>query len=201
MTYSPIVPQSGPSPAATQAQIQTNFAEFALKLLVNHSAMNSKNQGDHEGIVLEKQTVDPGVVEDLVALYCKDVISQASTEPQLFAQIKKFLPTSIDGTPAPNTPMQLTYNTVDTVGPNQFQSFLPGGYLLHFGSTTATGTITLSPAGSAILMAIATPNNMTTSGTPTPFTISTAIVNNSQFNIFSNATGVFSITWLAISKA
>ena len=77
MTYSPITPQSQPSPAATQAQIQTNFAQFALKFLVNHTALNKKNQGDHEAVILEKLASDPGVTQDLVALYCKDATSQS----------------------------------------------------------------------------------------------------------------------------
>jgi hypothetical protein len=201
MTYSPITPQSQPSPAATQAQIQTNFAQYALKFLVNHSALNTKNQGDHESVVLEKQASDPGVLQDKVNLYCKDAVANSGTEPQLFAQIMKFLPTSTDGTDAPNIGMQLTQSTVDTVGPNQFQSFLPGGYLLHFGTVTATGAVTLVPGGTQILTALAIPNNMTTSGTPTPFSISTAITASNTFNINSNATGVFSITWLAISRA
>ncbi len=201
MTYSPITPQSQPSPAATQAQIQTNFAQYALKFLVNHSALNTKNQGDHEKVILEKQASDPGVTQDQVNLYCKDAVANSGTEPQLFAQIRKFLPTPLDATDAPNIGMQLTQSTVNVVGPNQFQSFLPGGYLLHFGTTTATGTITLVPGGIRILMAIAIPNTMNISGTPTPFFISTAITASNAFKIFSDATGVFSITWLAISKA
>ena len=113
----------------------------------------------------------------------------------------KFLPTSSDGTDAPNIGMQLTQSSVNTVGPNQFQSFLLGGYLLHFGTVTATGAVVLVPAGSAILTALAIPNTMDVSGTPTPFFVSVSITNNSTFVIHSNATGVFSITWLAISKA
>lgn len=199
MTYVPDTPQAEPSPSTTQAQIQTNFAQFAAKFLINHSAMNSSSQGDHQAVILENQSEDPGVTQDQVTLFCKNATSQSGTEPQLFAQIKKFLPTSNDGTDAPNDPMQLTYNAVNTIGPNQFQSFLIGGFLLHFGTVTATGTVTLSPAPSRIIIAIAQPNNIQ-SGIPN--TVSTQVLNNSQFNILSStATGVFSFTWLTISRA
>jgi len=199
MTYSPIIPQSQPSPAATQVQIQTNFAQFASIFALNHSALNTKNQGDHEKVILEKQASDPGVVNDLVALYCKDASSKAGTQPQLFSQILKFLPTPNDPTDALNIGMQLTYNTVNTAGPNQFQSFLPGGYILYFGTVTATGTVTLSPAPTAIWCAIAFPNNIQSN---TPNTVSTNVLNNSQFDILSStAIGVFSFTWIVIASA
>lgn len=202
MTYVPNSPQALPSPAATQAQIQTNFAQFALKFLVNHSAMNSSSQGDHEAVVMQNQTADPGVTQDLVALFAKNALSQAGTQPQLFAQIKQFLPIPEDPVAAPNLGMQVTYNTVNTVGPNQFQSFLIGGYILYFGTVTAVGTVTLVPAPTEIIIAIAQPNNMTTVGTPIPNTVSTNVLNNSQFQILSStASGAYSFTWLAIARA
>jgi len=202
MTYSPITPQSQPSPSATQAQIQTNFAQYALKFLVNHSALNTKNQGDHEKVILENQIGDPGVINDQVTLFCKDAGSNfGGTQPQLFAQIRKFLPTPGDGHDAPNVGMQLTESIVNTVGPNQFQSFLPGNYMLYFGTVTATGTVTLVPAPTVIHVALAIPNNLTSPGTPIPFSASTNITSNSTFNIISNSTGVFTITWIAIATA
>lgn len=202
MTYVPDTPQSQQSPKDTQAQIQTNFAQWAAKFLVNHSAMNKSSQGDHESVILQNQSGDPGVTQDQVTLYCKNATSQAGTEPQLFAQIKKFLPTPNDPRDAPNDGMQLTYNSVNTVGPNQFQSFLIGGYLVHFGTVSAVGTVTLSPAPSQIIIAIAQPNNLTTVGTPIANTVSTQVLNNSQFNILSStASGVFSFTWITISRA
>ncbi len=202
MTYVPDFPPSTESPKDTQVQFQTNFASYATVFNVNHSALNSTNQGDHEAVLLEKQTSDPAVVDDLVALYCKNAVSNVSTQPQLFARILKFLPNQSNPSTRPNDPMQLTYNTVNVAGPNQFQSFLPGGYLLHFGTVTATGTVTLSPIPTKILIAIAIPNNMTTVGTPIPNDVSTNILSNSQFQILSTlATGVFSFCWITISQA
>ena len=202
MTYDPNTPQAQPSPAATQAQIQTNFAQWAAQFVKNHSAMNNSNQGDHEAVIMEIRGLDPGVTQDLVALFCKPAFSTAGVQAQLFSQIKKFLPTPMDGTEAPNTGIQQTYNTVNLVGPNQFQTFLPNGYILYFGTVTSVGTVTLVPAPTIILCAIAMPNNLTTAGTPVPNTVSTNPLNNFQFDILSStATGVYSFTWLVIAKA
>lgn len=202
MTYVPNTPQAQPSPKDTRAQIQTNFAQWAAQFVKNHSAMNSSSQGDHQAVVMEIQVADPGVTQDLVALFCKPAFSTAGVQAQLFSQIKKFLPTPMDGTEAPNTGIQLTYNTVNTAGPTQYQSFLPNGYILYFGTTNAVGTITLSPAPTIILCAIAMPNNLTTVGTPVPNTVSTNPLNNFQFDILSStATGTYSFTWLVIAKA
>jgi hypothetical protein len=192
MTYSPITPQSQPSPADTQSQIQTNFSTFASIFAANHTALNKKNQGDHEAVILEKQSADPGVFLDLVSLYAKDAISQSGTQPQLFARIKQFIPL------VTNSPMQLTQSTVNTVGPNQFQSFLPGNFMLYFGITTSNGTITLSPAPTSINTAIAIPNQLTNN---IASKVSTNITSNATFDIISNATGVFSFTWIAIAIA
>lgn len=199
MTYSPITPQSQPSPAATQVQIQTNFAQFASIFALNHSALNSKNQGDHENVILEKLSADPGVIDDLVAVYSKDAVAKSGTQPQLFAQILKFLPTPNDPTDANNLGMQLTQSTVNVVGPNQFQSFLPGNFMLYVGTVTANGTVTLSPAPSIIHAVLAIPNDITLS---IPSLVSVVVnSNNFQFDIFSNASGVFSFTWIAIATA
>ncbi len=200
MTYVPDTPQNQPSPRDTQAQIQTNFAQWAVQFLKNHSAMNSSSQGDHQAVVLEKQSVDPGVTQDQVTLFCKDATSQLSTEPQLFAQIKKFLPTINDRTDAINEPMQLTYNSVNMTGPNQFQSFLIGGFLLFVGSTNNIATIiTLTPSPSLIYMAIATSSNLN-GGLPND--VSTFVTQPNQFKISSNfGFGGDVFYWIAIGKA
>jgi len=200
MTYSPITPQSQPSPAATQSQIQTNFATFATIFALNHTALNKKNQGDHENVIFEKLAADPGVIGDFVSLYAKNAVAKSGTQPQLFAQIKKFLPTSNDPTNADNLGMQLTQSVVNTVGPNQFQSFLPGNFMLYFGTVTANGTVTLSPAPTTIHAVLAIPNNITL-GIPSLVSVVVNQTTNADFDIFSNASGVFSFTWIAIATA
>jgi hypothetical protein len=199
MTYSRDIPQAQPSPAATQPQIQTNFAQYASVFQNNHTALNNNNQGDHEGIVMQNQSSDPGVTQDLVALYAKNAASQAGTQPQLFAQIKKFLPTILDTTNAGNLGMQLTYNQVNTSGP-QFQSFLPGGFLMFCGFTNNIAVpITLSPSTSSLFLAIAIPTNLN-GGQPN--NVSTTITQPNVFRIDSNsAVGGNVFYWLAIGTA
>jgi hypothetical protein len=204
MTYSPVKPDSGPSPKIDAPQIQTNFSKFAsifsktvIGVIYNHTAMNDSNQGDHESIILEKQLNDPGVTQNLDVIYCKDVTSKASIQPQLFVQIPKFLSNEI-----PNTPMQLTYNTVNIIGPNQFQSFLPGGYILYFGTTANIAVnITLVPAPTQILLANSTATNMTAGLGAIPFDVSTTIISNDTFKINSaTAVGAYTFLWMAIAK-
>ncbi len=206
MTYDPNSPQGPPSPASQVAQVRTNFSTFESVFARNHTALNSARQGDHEGIVLEKRLVDPEVVENLVALYCKDATSNLNTQPQIFCRIPKFLPTSLDTTDADNDPMQLTYDKVNVAGP-VYQSFVAGAYLIYFGTVTSiVAPIVLSPAPTKILIAIANPNTFTNTGTFVPFQVSTKILTTSTFKINStlNVGGTpiaYSFTWFAIAQA
>lgn len=204
MTFTPLKPDAGPSPALDASIIQTNFSQFAAKyaqtvlgIKYNHTALNDTNQGDHEAVIFQRRTTDPTITQPEAILYCKNASSLAGTQPQLFVKIPKFLPTSIDATNAPNNLMQLTYNSVNTAGP-VYQSFLIGGYLIYFGSVTATGTVTLTPAPTALLSAVAAVNTQNLIGNQTPFSVSTNITANNTFDIYSSVTGVFSISWMAV---
>ena len=64
-----------------------------------------------------------------------------------------------------------------------------------------TINITLAPAPTKILIAIANPNNQTSIGTPRPFVTSTQILTNDTFKIVSSPTGVYTYTWMAVAKA
>lgn len=160
MTYDPSQPRVSDSPAVSAPFIQTNFAEYAAifsrlvaGVIYNHMPFNAQHQGKHAAVLLENQSADPGVTQDLTILYNKNATSAVSTEPQLFAQIPKFLPTPQDTDPGPNIGMQLTYNNVDTAGP-QYHSFLIGGYLIYIGEilpVVGNVTVTLVPTPSEIL--------------------------------------------------
>lgn len=212
MTYSFIKPDSGPSPRLDVGQINTNFSTFQTIFTNNHKALNNVKAGDHTQVIFELQTADPGVTENLDVLYCKDASSKAGTQPQLFVQIPKFLPNKNNTAPAQNTPMQLTYNVVNTTGP-VYQSFLPGGYLIYFGSVSGNTapnvnlniTVIVSPAPTKLLIANATPNTLTTQGTPIPFRLATTIntTTNDRFIISSTSNGTgamipYSFGWVAI---
>jgi len=205
MSYNPLIPEPTESPYTSASPIQVNFAQFASifsnplgGVTYNHVALNNPNQGKHAAVLMQNQSVDPPVINTLDVIYPKNATSKVSTEPQLFLKIPEFLPIPQDGNKPGNLPMQLTYNSVGTAGPIYY-SFLPGGYLLYFGSVTALGFITLSPVPTTILMAIAIPNNITAG---LPNTVSTEIAaNNTGFTIYSNAVGVFSFTWMAVAVA
>ena len=206
MTYNPSKPDSGPSPKLDAPQIRADFSQFAAifsrssgGVFYNHTPLNNRNQGDHESIILQNQSADPGVTDDYDVLYAKNVTSKVDTQPQLFVQIPKFLPTAIDVVDAQNLPMQLTYNKVNTSGPI-YQSFLPGGYLIYFGMVNdITINIVLSPEPTKILIALAEPNRLCAGAGSVPPTVSTKIIGNKTFKINSNITGTYTFTWLAIA--
>ena len=199
MTYDPTIPTGQISPKDQVTQVQTNFSQFGTVFANNHTAFNTAKQGCHEKIIMAQASSVPPITEDLVNFFALNATSHTGTQPQLFFQIPRFLPTPLDPNDPGNPGVQLTSNTVNTVGP-VYQSFLPGGLLLYFGSVSALGTVSLSPAPSAIIIAIATANNMTTVGTFIPFDVSTNIINNFQFNINSSiASGAFTYTWMAIA--
>lgn len=195
MTYTPTKPDPGPSPRLDASNIRNNFASFATALAVNHIAMNADKQGFHEDVVLNKQAVDPEIVGNEAIVFCKDATSKLGTQPQLFVKVPKFLPTKTDTTNAPNSPMQATYNTVDTAGivnPGYtiYQSFLWGGYLFFFGfSTDITTPIVLTPDTTELLIAIAAPNDMKTVSLFSSYDVSTVILGSNSFRIISSLNG------------
>ncbi len=195
MTYDPKIPQGDPTPAFQQPAIKINFAQFASifsstvgGVIYNHSPFNTGNQGKHEAIIMQDQVTDPTIIGDFVDLYNKG--------GQIFERIPEFLPNGIQ-----NIPMQLTFDTVNTAGP-QYQSFLPGGYLLYFGSTTNIAIpIVVSPAPTILLIALAASKNMTTTGTPQPVDVGTKITQPATFSILStNKPAVYEFVWFAIGK-
>lgn len=190
MSYNPNKPDAGPSPAVDTTTLKSNFASYATLFANNHIAMNLANQGDHGQVIFTLQSADPGISQNLDVLYAKNATQQSGQEPQLFVQIPKFLPNNV-----PNSPMQLTYNAVNTGGP-MYQSFLPGGYLLYMGSTTnIAANIVLSPTPTQILAAWASSNVLLTTAP------ATRIINSSTFKIDSANTGVYIVYWFAIAKA
>ena len=202
MTYDPTIPQADVSPANQQAGIQTNFAQFATIFANNHTALNASKQGQHESIILQKQTSDPAITGNNDVIYCKDATSNAGTQPQLFLRIPKFLPNQFNSENVENTPVQLTYNSVNTAGP-VYQSFLPGGYIFYFGTISdISSAITLSPAPTKILIALAIPNSLAPTASAPATNCSTQVLTTSTFKIFStNLPASYSFSWMAIAKA
>lgn len=205
MTYQRDRPIGTLSPFDQAPIIQGNFAAYNTAFSVNHSALNNVNQGKHEAVVMENQAADPDVDQDLCVIYSKDATSKAGTQPQLFLRMIKYLPTALDTNTPENDPMQLTYNEVNVAGPI-YQSFLAGGYLIYFGSTIdITNPVILTPEPTTLLIAIASPNTLTTTGSTRPFNASTVIDTalNDRFTIFSdldspNVPPPYNFNWVAI---
>lgn len=211
MTYNPQIPLVTESPQNSASPIQVNFSQFAsifsstaLGVVYNHMPLNDGQQGKHGAILFQEQTQDPGVDQNLAAIYPKEATSAAGNQTQLFLQIPKFLPTDQDSTNAPNDPMQLTYNSVGLAGP-VYYSFLPGGYLFFFGSNTLVAssptTITLSPTPTKILIAIATPNTVDTTPQNQPLKISTNITSATTFDVYVSFAPLvnYNFNWMAIA--
>ena len=207
--YNPNIPQGDDSPKNQAPLIQTDFSQFASIFstvtggnVFNHTFLNNPSkQGSHETIIFEKQSKIPKITNPQAILFNQNAASKAGTQPQLFMKIPKYLPTKYDGNTPNNDPMQLTYNQVNTSGP-QYQSFMAGGYLLFFGQINITSgntslQTTLTPAPTKILMVQAFPN-VTTNNVARA--VSATIDTNNKFTIYINTPSVnVPITWWVIA--
>lgn len=213
MTYSPNIPEPSSSPKSSVASIQTNYSQFASVfsdtsggVVYNHMPLNDFNQGKHAAVLIQNQGGDIGIgdTQSLAILYSKTAPAAAGNQPQLFVQIPKFLPTKLDTTKFNNPGMQLTYNSVNTSGPI-YQSFLTGGYILYFGSTTTIGTpIVLSPIPTNILCVQAIPQGTSTVGSQTnvPYDVGVVVTQPNTIKINSTrAPGGAKFLWMAIASA
>lgn len=201
-SYNPNQPQNLPPPAIGVQAIQENFSTYSTVFDNNHLALNLGNQGKHTNVILQEQSTDPSVDGSFSALYGKSVVAASATFQGLFAKIPQFLTDD-----KPNNPMQLTFNVVNTTGAPFYQSFLPGGYLLYFGSIASANIvntqITLVPTPSKILCVIPNPTKVAGVGLlpSRPVQIAVTVNNASQFTINSSfPTGTGIIRWLAICK-
>ncbi len=191
--YNPTIPQDNPPPVIATAAIKANFKAYNTIFANNHVAMNDSNQGKHTNVIFQQQTQDPEAT-NFDAIYCKANPSSSGTNLQMFLRVPAFLPNS-----QANLPQQWTFNKVNTAGP-QFQSFLPGGFVMYFGNITSVPTtITLSPTPSQIVCAIANANAFANGGTGAPLDVETQVLTASTFKITSQSTGPYNISWIAIA--
>lgn len=200
MTYSPSEPTDLPPPSIAVDQIRTNFSEFDAIFDNNHIALNASNQGKHSQVILQEQQIDPTISGNFADLFSKIISATSGFSQELHAMVPKFLPNR------PNTPQQLTFNSVNTAGP-VYQSFIAGGYIVYFGKVTQVGAaaallVTLSPIPSEIVCVIA--NSTTVVSTSTFFyqPVAVNVINNFQFNVnpSGNAPGAQDFYWFAIAR-
>ncbi len=206
MTFSITKPDAGPSPKIDVDQIRDNFSVFASGFTENHTPLNNSNQGTHAGVLFEEQISTPEVTGTYDVVYAKSVTNAVGTEPQLFVRLPIFLPTEDDTRGSGNNPTQLTYSSVNTAGP-VYQSFWAGGYVVYTGETNdITIPITLTPAPSQIVVAIASAHNMTSipNTTSVPYSVATNILSANSFKIdsglnFSGPVVPYLFTWIAVA--
>jgi hypothetical protein len=209
--YTSNKPDAGPSPLLDAPIIQANFATFNTVFsntvgsnVYDHTALNSPLQGHHESIVMNNQAQAPGVAQNLCVLFNMNATNAAGTQPQLWAQITRFLPTGFDTTNPGNPPMLLTYNAVNTSGPI-YQSFLPGGYIFYIGTATfGSLNITVTPTCTKLLIAVATAQNTySIGGSFRAVAIATTITGTNTFTIFpdTHASAGNTYLWYAIGVA
>lgn len=199
MTFVRNIPEDFPPPREIVGQIRTNFAQYATVFGNNHMPLNSSTQGKHSNVILQQRGSDPEVEGGLDSLYGKSVTSASSTSDEVFVRIPQFLPNQ-----QPNTPMQLTFNSVNVTGPDQYQSFLAGGYIIYFGqSSNIAVPITLVPTPSEIICVVANPTQFTTSGTPIPLDVQATVFQPNQIVLTSNTAATnspYNFKWVAIAK-
>lgn len=134
--YEPNIPQDLPPGTVIVDQIRANFSQYALVFANNHSPLNDSNQGKHTNVLLQQQFTNPIVDGSFVSLFSAPINYFSNVTQELLVAIPQFLPPEF-----PNNPMQLTYNSVNTAGP-QYQSFIAGGYVLYWGKVaSATPTV------------------------------------------------------------
>jgi len=221
MSYTFKKPDSGPSPLLDASNIQGNFSTYGTVFGKNHVAMNGNNQGDHENIIFETQTLDPGIDTNIDVIFSRNATMRIGIQPEVFLRIPKFLPKTPDWTQNLNDRMQLTYSKADVVGP-QYQSWLfgnvdnasqTGAYLIYFGKVSGntngnlptTDTVILLNPPTTLLLAIAHPNTLTTSGFPLRVKTTLNTVTNASFDIVSSGNNTntnipYSFLWMAIGR-
>ncbi len=207
MTYNPNQPSSSSSPTSSVASIRTNYAIFAsifsnqvLGINYNHMPLNDVNQGKHAAVMMLNVGVPYPASLSGTVLGLKSVNTVgAGNHPQLFVKVPRFLPTTLDTTPQPQTSeMQLTYNVVNLAGPI-FQSFLPGGYILYMATTTTTGSnITVTPTPTKIVMVQAV--CQATRVSKIPFQCNVTVTQPDKFLITSDAPALSNFRYMVIAQ-
>lgn len=134
--YNPNVPQfPGNSLASSQPKILDNFIQMYNKFLVNHVELNAgSTAGNHTIVQLLEQDSGPETNLGELSIYTKDVPGQTD---QLFLRRQNNGPE-----------IQLTNYQIYVSGTTNFFTFLPGKFIVYFGSFTTleNNKLKLQPA-------------------------------------------------------
>lgn len=130
MAYTNNIPTASQFISVSQPLIKANFQELDTYTQVDHVALNATNQGTHNKVSFNQQTVDPGVAGTFTELYTK-LVPAVTGKPRLFIQ-------NIDGI------YQLS--GVNPVSAASGYTWLPGGILMQWRTTTcASGSVITFP--------------------------------------------------------
>lgn len=172
MSYNPLIPQVSDQTLQSQKQLLSNFQTLAQVFTANHFPLTgvSKYQGMHTVLTMQPQSGDPSTDATQIGLYNKLV----SSIPALF-----FAPNSAQ------TPIQLTYPSINTTLANTQQySFVAGPFVIYAGMVTnpTNGqTIPLSPTTNLLYVGLTLANfgtgQVTFSRTPTAININSPMSN------------------------
>lgn len=125
MSYTTGIPRSGQSLGNSRPQVQGNFDYINTAFAINHVAFNSSGFGKHKFVDLVEGLPDP-----VPAGGTNTVFSKVGG---VFALGELFYVRGAGG-----TPIQMTNGNI-LANANGY-SFLPGGILVQWGSTTSSGT-------------------------------------------------------------
>lgn len=121
MSYNTAIPQGTDPILQSQSQILSNFIAINSVWAKNHYSLTqpSEFQGGHNVLTMRPQSGDPTTDATHVSLYSK---LDGSSIPQLF-----FRPISNQ------TPIQLTYSSLNTAISNTQYSFVAGPFVFYMG--------------------------------------------------------------------
>lgn len=120
MTFTPNIPASGQTLGSSQPQILNNFAVLRSTIAVNHVDVNATNPGTHTHVDLIAQSANPNPATGFVSHYSKTVggVTQWFFQRENSGSVIQMS----NGTPVAST---------------NGQTFLPGGLILQYGSSTS----------------------------------------------------------------
>ena len=186
MTFNAAIPQSTDLISQSQAQILTNFSQSNTAFGIDHTAFDVvSNQGKHKKSTYVEQGSDPATLANEMAVYSKD----------LSAVTTLYLRKESNGT-------VIQMSGVDPIDAASGCTFLPGGFLIQWGTYTlaapnSTTPVAFATSFSTVYSLTITGNNTLNSSLPAYSGLSLSGFNG---NRASPLAGTVTYTYMAIGK-
>lgn len=159
MSYNPGIPQPTDPTLQSQQQIRSNYQVINSTFANNHVKLNNDLEGMHRVLTLRPQVLDPATAANQTAFYNKIV----GAIPQAF-----YRPSSNQ------TPIQLTYESLDTDPTKLVQySFVAGPFIVYGGKilgATIGQVVNLTPTSTLLYVGLVSAN--VENASPLNFTMS-----------------------------